>query len=204
MAYNIKSTFTFKEPLPTDPARWAKHSESLKELLSQLVADGKTDGELVKDGNLIAFRYFSDRASAETWRAALSEYLINVVEFTAFTSIIEEITKTYSIMTMSIWANGRPTPEESVAQSEFLTIVAPLTQQGLVSKSFWPDENTTVRYFVDEASAQLYISAVADLNTKLNRNDWSYTIANGSITLTWVPDNGKWKLVCESPWIPAV
>ena len=204
MAYNIKSTFTLKEPLPRNLERWANHGESLRKLLSQLVADGKTDGELVKDNNRIAFRYFSDRASAETWQAALSEYLINIVEFTAFTSIIEEITKTYSVMTTSTWTNGRPTPEESVAQTEFSTTVAPLTQQGLVSKSFWPDENTTVRYFVDEASAQLYISAVADLNTKLNRNDWSYIVAIGSVALYWALENNQWTQIYESPWAPAV
>tara|TARA_R110000868_G_scaffold333036_1_gene593935 strand:+ start:61 stop:384 length:324 start_codon:yes stop_codon:yes gene_type:complete len=107
-------------------------------------------------------------------------------------------------MITSTWDNGRPTLEESVAQTEFLTDMSPLTQQGLVSKSIWPDEHTTIRYFVDQASAQLYISAVNNLNTALNRNDWSYTTANGSVTLSWTLDNDQWKQVYDSPWVPAV
>jgi hypothetical protein len=107
-------------------------------------------------------------------------------------------------MVTSTWINGRPTSEETVAQADFLTVMAPVIKQGLVSASFWPNENTSIRYCVDEARVQLYISAVTDLNLKLNRNDWSYTTASGSTTLSWVPDNGKWKQVYESPWVPAV
>ena len=98
MAYNIKSTFTYKEPLNFSFGTWPNglnnnDGENLHELLSQLTADGKTDGELNKIDELKAVRYFSDRASAETWQAALSEYLTTIVECTTFTNIIEEVTE---------------------------------------------------------------------------------------------------------------
>jgi hypothetical protein len=112
--------------------------------------------------------------------------------------------KTYSVMVTSTWTNGRPTPEETVSQTDFLTVMSPLAKQGLVSASIWPDENTTIRYFINEASAQLYISTVTDLNLKLNRNDWSYAMSMGSITLSWSLDNNQSTQVCESPWVPAV
>jgi hypothetical protein len=93
MAYNIKSTFTFEAPKSGDEP-WGLTNEGapiLAPLLAQLVAEGKTDGEFHRSDYNTGYRLFSDRASAESWQAALSQCIIEIGNRTDFTKTIEEL-----------------------------------------------------------------------------------------------------------------
>ena len=93
MAYNIKSTFTFEAPKNRNEL-WGLQNEgeaTLAPLLAQLIAEGKTDGEFYRLDDYSGYRLFSDRASAESWQAALSQNIIEFGNRTDFTATIEEL-----------------------------------------------------------------------------------------------------------------
>ena len=91
--FNIKSTFTFAEPRGNFPV-WGLSSEGatvLEPLLLQLINDGKTMGRFFLIDEYTGYRLFSDRESAETWQAALSQCITEIGKRTDFTASIEEI-----------------------------------------------------------------------------------------------------------------
>ena len=93
MAYNIKSTFTFEVP-KNGHEPWGVQNEgeaTLAPLLAQLIAEGKTDGDFFRLNDCSGYRLFSDRASAESWQAALSQCIREIGKRTDFTATIEEI-----------------------------------------------------------------------------------------------------------------
>lgn len=94
MAYfNIKSTFTFVAPRGefTDWGLQGEGATVLQPLLSQLIDDGKTAGRFFLIDEYTGYRLFSDRESAETWQAALSQCITEIGKRTDFTASIEEI-----------------------------------------------------------------------------------------------------------------
>ena len=110
---------------------------------------------------------------------------------------------TYHIRITSNWANGRPSTASVNTDPNFLEFARQkrIYLPDRMSQSAWPDLNTVIRYFANEETAQEYITALTNLCTFLNRNDWSYTLEHGSITAistdTWHMDS-VW-----STWIPA-
>jgi len=107
---------------------------------------------------------------------------------------------TYSVKITSNWANGRPSPELVEASPGWAEFIHNYVYLAQMSRSIWPDSNTVIRYFADNAIAQEYITALTNLCTFLNRNDWSYTLENGSITgvQAYGADNrNEW----STPWV---
>ena len=93
MEYNIKSTVTFAEPRGRMP-NWGLTGEGgtvLNPLLMQLTDSEKTTGKFFLVDDFTGYRLFSDRESAETWQAALSQCITDIGKRTDFTTSIDEI-----------------------------------------------------------------------------------------------------------------
>lgn len=89
---------------------------------------------------------------------------------------------TYRIKVTSTWANGRPSPEllaTSPDWQEFIQLNN--LHNGKLSSPIWLDSNTVIRYCTGPVMVQEYVTALTNLCTFLNRNDWSYILENGSI-----------------------
>lgn len=112
---------------------------------------------------------------------------------------------TYRIKITSTWTNGYPSIESVQTDPDWVEFC----QQnhlslGKLSNPIWLDSNTIIRYCATSAMVQEYVTALTNLCTFLNRNDWSYVSENGSIPVQpggWVdqPTLIEW----SKSWVPA-
>lgn len=112
---------------------------------------------------------------------------------------------TYRIKVTSTWANGRPDPELLATDpdwAEFIQLIdAPY---GKISSPIWPDSNTVIRYCTNSAMVLEYATALTNLCTFLNRNDWSYISENGSIPCQTGFYDQLTLIEWSKSWVPAV
>ena len=112
---------------------------------------------------------------------------------------------TYRIKITSTWANGRPSKDLSETSSDWLEFCQLNDLSlGKLSNSIWPDSNTVIRYCANSAMVQEYVTALTNLCTFLDRNDWSYILEDGSIPVQ--PGWGDQLTLVEwsESWVPAV
>lgn len=92
---------------------------------------------------------------------------------------------TYNIKITSTWENGRPSGDLTSTSPDWLEFIQlNAFYHGELSNSIHPDSNTVIRYCANSAMVQEYVTALTNLCTFLDRNDWSYILENGSITET--------------------
>ena len=111
---------------------------------------------------------------------------------------------TYCIKITSTWANGHPSIELVETDPDWLEFCQ-LNHvfDGKLSNPIWLDSNTVIRYCAASAMAMKYVTALTNLCTFLNRNDWSYILENGSIPVQtgWLDQSTliEW----SKSWVPA-
>jgi hypothetical protein len=120
---------------------------------------------------------------------------------------------TYNIKITSTWENGYPSKDLTRTSPDWLEFIQlNAFYHGELSSSIHPDSNTVIRYCTDSATVLKYVTALTNLCTFLDRNDWSYILENGSITEAsgigaWSTDNSgpddsrltEW----STSWVPA-
>lgn len=112
---------------------------------------------------------------------------------------------TYRIKITSTWTDGRPSVELVATDPVWLEFCQlNHLSLGKLSESIWPDSNTVIRYCANSAMVQEYVTALTNLCTFLNRNDWSYILENGSIPVQ--PGHCDQLALAEwsESWVPAV
>jgi hypothetical protein len=112
---------------------------------------------------------------------------------------------TFRIKVISTWANGRPDPALLSTSPDWLEFIERINApRGRISSPIWPDSNTVIRYCTNSAMVQEYVTALTNLCTFLDRNDWSYILENGSIPCQTGFYDQSTLIEWSTSWVPAV